>query len=120
MPQCSITFTISNISVATVDDGGLIEAITPGVATVTGYAQASDPTTGHMITYSHDTVHVRVLKLTGIKIFVPSMHLLSGVEVGEYRYNIFHYSFIDNFHKWILFSWSFSLITALSARNCYM
>ena len=97
MPQCSITFTISNSSVATVDDGGLIEAITPGVAMVTGYAQASDPTNGHMITYSHDTVHVRVLKLTGIKIFVPSMHLLSGVEVGEYQYSILHYSFIDNF-----------------------
>ena len=85
MPQCTITFSISNVSVATVDNGGLIEAITPGNATVTGYAQASDPTTGHMITYSHDTVHVRVLKLTGIKIFVPSTHLLSGVEVGEYN-----------------------------------
>ena len=85
MPQCTITFSISNITVATVDDGGLIQASTPGVAIVTGYAQASDPTTGHMITYSHDTVHVRVLKLNGIKIFVPSTHLLSGVEVGEWN-----------------------------------
>lgn len=100
MPQCTIIFTISNISVATVDDGGLIEAITPGVATVTGYAQASDPANGHMITYSHDTVHVRVLKLTGIKIFVPSTHLLSGVEVGKLCYT-FMYKLVHDLYMYM-------------------
>jgi hypothetical protein len=81
MPQTTIDYTIDNPTVATVGDAGLIVAKVPGNATVTGKAQATDPASGQVITYSEDVVHVGVLKLTGIKMFVPSTKLLTGVEV---------------------------------------
>lgn len=46
-------------------------------------ALAEDPTSGHMTTYSESVVHVRVVKLTGVKLYVPNTKLLSGVEVRE-------------------------------------
>ena len=105
MPLTSIAFSIDNATVASVDEVGLIEALEPGNAIVTGkvsdcvhyiacsipilvdcvsfpcQAQAEDPVHGHLMTYSEDVVHIRVLKLTGIKLYVPSTKLLSGVEV---------------------------------------
>ena len=54
------------------------------VTNFTLWAQASDPATGQVVTYSEDVVHVRVLRLTGIKIFVPSTNLLAGVEVCNF------------------------------------
>ena len=89
----------------------------PGNTTVTGKAQAMDPTSGHVTTYSEvrcravgvvrvrvalfgvskymcswyqnvtllfqDVVYVQVLKLKGIKIFMPFTRLLAGMEVCE-------------------------------------
>lgn len=46
-------------------------------------ALAEDPTSGQMTTYSESVVHVRVVKLTGVKLYVPNTKLLSGVEVRE-------------------------------------
>lgn len=121
MPQSTIVFSISNVTVATVDNGGLIVAVTPGVATVTGQAQATDPATGHMITYSHDTVHVRVVKLTGIQIFVPSTHLLSGVEVGIYAYGIEDESpfAFSSARPGLSFHWSASNMDVMSLASDY-
>lgn len=121
MPQSTIVFSISNATVATVDDGGLIEAVTPGTAMVTGQAQATDPATGHLITYSQDTVYVRVVKLRGIKIFVPSTHLLSGVEVNIYAYGIEDetpFSF-SSAKPGISFHWSASNMDVLTLASDY-
>ena len=84
LPHSSIVYNISNLTVATVDDTGLIEAKTPGVAIVTGKAQAVDLSTGQHITYSQDVVHVTVVRLTGIKLVVPSTRLLAGEEIAVY------------------------------------
>ena len=84
MPQTTIVYSITNVTVAMIDDAGLITAKVPGVATVTGQAQSVDPMTNQITVYSEDTVYLRVLKLTGIRIFVPSTQLLAGVEVAIY------------------------------------
>ncbi len=46
-------------------------------------AQATDPSSNQLVTYSEDVVYVRVVKLMGIKIFVPSTRLLAGMEVRK-------------------------------------
>ncbi|KAL5479756.1 hypothetical protein EMCRGX_G023329 [Ephydatia muelleri] len=80
LPQASIAYSIGNATVASVDGGGLIEALVPGNTTVIGKAQALDPVTGHVTTFSEDVVYVQVLKLRGIKIFMPFTRLLAGME----------------------------------------
>eukprot|EP00731_Ephydatia_muelleri_P025269 Em0017g352a len=82
LPQASIAYSIGNATVASVDGGGLIEALVPGNTTVIGKAQALDPVTGHVTTFSEDVVYVQVLKLRGIKIFMPFTRLLAGMEAG--------------------------------------
>ena len=52
LPQANIAYSIDNATVASVDASGLIEALVPGNTTVTGKAQAVDPVSGHLITYS--------------------------------------------------------------------
>ena len=121
MPHSTIVYSISNITVATVDNAGLIEAKIPGVAIVTGQAQAIDSNTGQVVTYSQDEVHVRVIKLTGVKLFVPSTRLLSGVEVAVYAYGLGDetpFSFASAFPG-LSFHWSASNMDVLSLVSVY-
>lgn len=121
MPHSTIVYTISNITVATVDDAGVIRAQNPGEAIVTGQAQAVDSNTGETVTYSRDEVHVRVLLLTGIKVFVPSTSLLSGVEVAIFANglgDVTPFSFTSP-QLSVLFHWSSSNMDVLSLVSVY-
>jgi nuclear pore complex protein Nup210 len=79
--QTSVSYAIDNNSIATVSSTGLITAISPGTATVTGQALSSD---NPPVMYSSDTVIVHVIRLTGIKIIVPSTKLVTDEEISVY------------------------------------
>ena len=120
-PQATILYTISNVTVATVDDAGILEARVPGVAIVTGKAQSIDPISGQTLTYSQDVVYVTVVKLTGVKIFVPSTRLLTGVEVGVHALGLNDetpFSF-GSATPGISFHWSSSNMDVMSLASIY-
>lgn len=103
------------------DDVGLVYAKTPGIAIVTGQAQAVDSNTGQLITYSQDTVHVHVIKLTGVKLFVPSTRLLAGEEIAIYAVGISDespFSFASS-NPGLLFDWSTSNMDVFSLSSVY-
>lgn len=45
-------FTIKDVSIATINRTGLVEAIIPGNTTVTGQAQERDPVTNDIVIFS--------------------------------------------------------------------
>lgn len=106
---------------ATVDDGGLIEAKTPGIAIVTGQAQAVDSNSGQLITYSQDEVHVHVIKLSGIKLFVPSTRLLAGEEIAIYAVGLADQSpfTFASANPGLSFDWSTSNMDVFSLSSVY-
>ncbi len=106
---------------ATVDDAGLIVAKAPGVAIVTGQAQAVDSSTGQLMTYSQDQVNVNVVKLTGVKLFVPSTRLLAGEEITIYASGLsdespFSYASAS---PGLSFDWSTSNMDVLTLFSVY-
>lgn len=107
---------------ATVNDSGLIVAKEPGMMIVTGRVQLSDPSLGgRLITYSEDTVIVRVIRMTGVKIHLPTTRLLSDVDVSVYAVGL------DNESPFtfaaavpgLTFQWSVSNMDALSITSVY-
>ena len=71
-PQISISYSISDDTIAEVSDSGMILAKQVGTAVVTGKIEIGDPTMSQPTSFSQDTVHVRVVKLTGVKIHLPT------------------------------------------------
>ncbi|XP_019850460.1 PREDICTED: nuclear pore membrane glycoprotein 210-like [Amphimedon queenslandica] len=82
--KTDIVYSVDKDYIASVDYSGLILAITPGHATVTGTAQSSEPSGGSVFIYSSDTVNVRVVRLRGVRIVIPSTTLVTGEELSVY------------------------------------
>lgn len=121
-PQVSVLYSVSNDTVAVVNDSGLIVAKETGVTIVTGCMQLSDPShDGRLITYSEDFVTVIVVQMTGIKIHLPSTRLLSDVSIEVYAVGL------DNESPFtfaaaipgLTFQWSVSNMDALSITSVY-
>ena len=70
LPQASIAYAISNATVASVDGSGLIEALVPGNTTVIGKAQALDPVSGHLTTYSEVKLSVVFMYVNNLAVCV--------------------------------------------------
>ena len=77
----SISYDVDRKEVATVDQSGLVTAVARVTAVVTGRAQSHDALLGESSVLSSDLVKVKVVKLTGVKIIIPSNSLEAGVEV---------------------------------------
>lgn len=104
------------------DDSGTILAKTPGEAVVTGKVQITDPSTALSLIFSQDIVHVKVVKLKGIKMFVPSPRLLSGVDVSIYAYGVDGAESPFTFASAVpglQFYWSVSNMDALAVSSVY-
>uniref|UniRef100_A0A4W3IMT2 Nucleoporin 210 like n=1 Tax=Callorhinchus milii TaxID=7868 RepID=A0A4W3IMT2_CALMI len=83
-PQSNIYFSISNHSVAKVNDLGQLTALVVGTAKVTGIVQAVDDDTGRVVVFSQDDVTVEVVQLKGIKIHAPVTRLKTGTQMPIY------------------------------------
>ena len=121
-PQVSVLYSVLNATVASVSDSGLILASEPGTTIVTGRVQYSDPSLGdRSIAYSEDTVIVMVVRLTGIKIHLPTTRLLSGVTVAVYAVGLNNespFTFVSAIPG-LVFMWSVSNMDALSVMSVY-
>lgn len=107
---------------ATVNDSGLILAREPGITIVTGRVELGDPSLGrHMVTYSEDVVIVKVVRLTGVKIRLPTTRLLSDVAVAVYAVGLDNespFTFVSAVPG-LTFQWSVSNMDALSVVSVY-
>ena len=106
---------------ADVSESGLITARNVGTATVTGRIEIGGPTHATPTSFSQDTVVVRVVKLTGIKIFLPTPRLLSGVDVAVYAKGVSDespFSFASC-ELGLDFQWSVSNMDVLSLTSVY-
>jgi len=84
-PQLTVLYSVSNETVATVNNSGVILAREPGITVVTGRVQYTDPSFGgREVVSSEDTVLVTVVRLTGVKIHLPVTRLLSGITQAIY------------------------------------
>ena len=120
-PQISILYSISDDSVADISDSGMIYAKQVGTAVVTGQINLGDTSFGQSVSFSQDTVSVRVVKLTGVKIFLPTPRLLSGVDIAVYAYGMLGespFSFASCVPG-ITFTWSVSNMDSLTLTSVY-
>jgi hypothetical protein len=99
----------------------MIQAKKVGSAVVTGQIKLGETTFGQPVAYSTDTVNVRVVKLTGIKIFLPTPRLLSGVDIAVYAQGMngeAPFSFASC-NPGLTFHWSVSNMDTLSLTSVY-
>ena len=99
-----ITYSINDCNIASVDESGLITAKVISDAMVTGESRGLESVTGDIVTFSEvsfvilhtvcfilyyivfilqGVVYVHVIKLTGVRISVPSTKLLAETEVSK-------------------------------------
>lgn len=99
----------------------MILAKSVGSAVVTGRIEITDPSMVQPVTFSEDTVNVRVLKLSGIKIFLPTPRLLAGVNVAIYAYGIADESpfTFASCLPGLTFHWSVSNMDTLTLSSVY-
>ncbi|KAM4661946.1 nuclear pore membrane glycoprotein 210-like [Discoglossus pictus] len=83
-PQSIIHFTISNDSVATVNQLGQVTGLAVGTATVTGTIQGLSEDTGKVLVFSQDEMVVEVIELRAIRIHVPVTRLVTGTQMPVY------------------------------------
>ena len=107
---------------AVVNDSGLIVAKEPGVTIVTGRVELSDPSHGgRMVTYTEDFVTVTVVRMTGVRIHLPDMSLLSDVTVAVYAVGINNespFTFVAAVPG-LTFQWSVDNMDAFSLTSVY-
>lgn len=92
-----------------------------GSAVVTGRIEITDPSMDQPITFSQDTVNIRVVKLTGVKIFIPTPRLLSGVDIAVYAKGVADESpfTFASCTPGLTFQWSVSNMDTLSLTSVY-
>ena len=120
-PQISILYSISDDKVADISDSGMIYAKEVGTAVVTGRLILGETSFGQPASYSQDTVNIRVVKLMGIKIFIPTPRLLSGVDIATYAQGLAGespFSFASC-TPGLTFQWSVSNMDTLSLTSVY-
>ncbi|XP_038670312.1 nuclear pore membrane glycoprotein 210-like isoform X3 [Scyliorhinus canicula] len=87
-PQSNIYFSISNHTIAKVNELGQLTALVVGTAKVIGIVQAVDDDTGKVVVFSQDEVTVDVIQLKGIKIHAPVTRLRTGTQLPVYAIGV--------------------------------
>ncbi|KAH0630096.1 hypothetical protein JD844_012725 [Phrynosoma platyrhinos] len=83
-PQSNIVFSISDTSIASVNNSGLITGISVGNSTVTGMVQAANAETGQVVVVSQDEVEVEVIQLEAVRIYAPITRMKTGTQMPVY------------------------------------
>ncbi|XP_060621976.2 nuclear pore membrane glycoprotein 210 [Anolis sagrei] len=83
-PQSNIIFSISDTSIASVNNSGLISGISVGNSTVTGMVQAANAETGQVVIVSQDKVEVEVIQLEAVRIYAPITRMKTGTQMPVY------------------------------------
>nr|XP_014349605.1 PREDICTED: nuclear pore membrane glycoprotein 210-like [Latimeria chalumnae] len=80
-PHSHIHFTISNSTVASVNELGQVTGLELGSAEVVSTIQSVSEVTGNVIVFSQDNMEVEVVQLRGIRIHVPTTRLVTNTEM---------------------------------------
>ncbi|CAH2313255.1 nuclear pore membrane glyco 210 [Pelobates cultripes] len=83
-PQSNIKFSVSNVSIASVDENGFVEGVSIGNCTVTGVVQDVDAESGSSFIVSEGTVEIEVFQLSAIRIHAPITRIKSGTQMPVY------------------------------------
>ena len=92
-----------------------------GETVVAGRSQALDPVSGRIVVFSEDSVRVRVVKLTGVNIFIAQKFLVEGSEVSVRAQGYeddFLFYFADPFEG-LTFHWWVTNSDAVQVRSVY-
>lgn len=86
-----------------------------------GKVEIGDPSNPASLTFSQDTVNIRVINLTGVKIFIPTPRLLSGVSIAIYALGLENESpfTFASCIPGLTFQWSVSNMDALTLSSSY-
>ena len=98
-----------------------IVSISVGETVVAGRSQALDPVSGRIVVFSEDSVRVRVVKLTGVNIFIAQKFLVEGSEVSVRAQGYeddFLFYFADPFEG-LTFHWWVTNSDAVQVRSVY-
>ncbi|KAI6647347.1 Nuclear pore membrane glycoprotein [Oopsacas minuta] len=120
-PYASVQYSNEDDVIATVDAGGLISSHVIGETLVVGRSQALDPVSGRIVVFSEDSVRVRVVKLTGVSIFIAQKFLVEGSDVSVRAQGYeddFLFYFSDPFQG-LLFHWWVTNSDAVEVRSVY-
>ena len=88
---------------------------------MSGRSQALDPVSGGLVVFSEDSVRVRVVKLTGVKIFLAQKFLVEGSEVAVRAQGYeddFLFYFEDPFEG-LVFHWWVTNSDAVEVQSVY-
>ena len=88
---------------------------------VTGRIEIPSPSEPNSFTFSQDSIKIRVVRLTGVKIFIPTPRLLSGVDIAVYATGLSGespFSF-GSCVPGLTFQWSVSNMDVLSLTSVY-
>ncbi|XP_062826039.1 nuclear pore membrane glycoprotein 210 [Anolis carolinensis] len=83
-PQSNIIFSISDTTIASVNNSGIISGISVGNSTVTGMVQATNAETGQAVIVSQDKVEVKVIQLEAVRIYAPITRMKTGTQMPVY------------------------------------
>ncbi|ELU01491.1 hypothetical protein CAPTEDRAFT_222865 [Capitella teleta] len=86
-PESAIEFSMQNVTVASVDSSGLLDAQELGSTWVKGQAVGVDEHNGFTI-YSEDEVEVHVVPLEGIRIWTPLKRIQTNTKMPMYAVGI--------------------------------
>ncbi|XP_075694661.1 nuclear pore membrane glycoprotein 210-like isoform X2 [Rhinoderma darwinii] len=83
-PQSVIQFSISNDSVATINEVGQVTGLAVGTTKIRGTVQAISEDMGRSMVFSQDEIEVEVVHLKAIRIHVPVTRLITPSEMPVY------------------------------------
>ncbi|NWZ28752.1 P210L protein, partial [Asarcornis scutulata] len=110
-PQSSIHFSVTNSSVAEVNQLGQVTARTVGTTTIQGAIRVVSEDTGGVAVFSQDQVELEVVQLKAVRIHVPAARLITGTEMPVFVVGLNNmltpFSF-SNANPELRFQWSVS------------
>ncbi|XP_068518769.1 nuclear pore membrane glycoprotein 210-like [Anas acuta] len=110
-PQSSIHFSVTNSSVAEVNQLGQVTARTVGTTTIQGAIRVVSEDTGGVTVFSQDQVELEVVQLKAVRIHVPATRLITGTEMPVFVVGLNNvltpFSF-SNANPELRFQWSVS------------
>uniref|UniRef100_U3J4P1 Nucleoporin 210 like n=1 Tax=Anas platyrhynchos platyrhynchos TaxID=8840 RepID=U3J4P1_ANAPP len=110
-PQSSIHFSVTNSSVAEVNQLGQVTARTVGTTTIQGAIRVVSEDTGGVTVFSQDQVELEVVQLKAVRIHVPATRLITGTEMPVFVVglnNILTPFSFSNANPELRFQWSVS------------
>uniref|UniRef100_A0A8B9CLY4 Nucleoporin 210 like n=1 Tax=Anser brachyrhynchus TaxID=132585 RepID=A0A8B9CLY4_9AVES len=110
-PQSGIHFSVTNSSVAEVNQLGQVTARTVGITRIQGAIRVVSEDTGGVTVFSQDQVELEVVQLKAVRIHVPATRLVTGTEMPVFVVGLNNmltpFSF-SNANPELRFQWSVS------------